>query len=46
MLGRMDTVINRLMDGLYRRQIHNCVNVIVLADHGEYRYIAVLMSLY
>ncbi|XP_076096525.1 uncharacterized protein LOC143067274 isoform X4 [Mytilus galloprovincialis] len=34
MLGRVDGIINRLMNGLYRRQIHNCVNLMVLADHG------------
>lgn len=35
MLGTMDKVIDRLMNGLYRRQIHNCVNLVILADHGE-----------
>ncbi|KAJ8305988.1 hypothetical protein KUTeg_016533 [Tegillarca granosa] len=36
-LVHMDKVINRLMNGLYRRQIHNCVNLIILADHGMER---------
>ncbi|XP_062607940.1 uncharacterized protein LOC134269752 isoform X1 [Saccostrea cucullata] len=34
MLGKMDSIVSRLMNGLYRRQIHNCVNLIILADHG------------
>ncbi|XP_056017946.1 uncharacterized protein LOC125670329 isoform X2 [Ostrea edulis] len=34
MLGKMDNIISRLMNGLYRKQIHNCVNLIILADHG------------
>ncbi|OWF35917.1 Ectonucleotide pyrophosphatase/phosphodiesterase family member 3 [Mizuhopecten yessoensis] len=34
MLTRVDQVIARLMEGLYSRDIHNCVNLIILADHG------------
>ncbi|XP_033738206.1 uncharacterized protein LOC117325827 isoform X2 [Pecten maximus] len=34
MLTRVDKVIAKLMDGLYSRDIHNCVNLIILADHG------------
>lgn len=34
MLRKMDNIIAYLMNGLYRKQIHNCVNLIVLADHG------------
>ncbi|XP_078319808.1 uncharacterized protein LOC111119482 isoform X2 [Crassostrea virginica] len=34
MLAKMDNIISRLMNGLYRKQLHNCVNLIVLADHG------------
>ncbi|XP_053394488.1 uncharacterized protein LOC123525750 isoform X2 [Mercenaria mercenaria] len=34
MLERMDSIIRRLMDGLLRRNMDHCVNLIVLADHG------------
>ncbi|XP_069126683.1 uncharacterized protein [Argopecten irradians] len=34
MLARVDNVIAKLMEGLYSRDIHNCVNLIILADHG------------
>lgn len=34
MLDRMDTIIRRLMDGLLKRNLDHCVNLIVLADHG------------
>ena len=34
MLGKMDKVIKRLLNGLLREQLDHCVNIIILADHG------------
>ncbi|XP_060077671.1 uncharacterized protein LOC132557191 [Ylistrum balloti] len=34
MLTRVDRSISKLMEGLYSRDIHNCVNLVILADHG------------
>ncbi|KAK3577563.1 hypothetical protein CHS0354_026532, partial [Potamilus streckersoni] len=33
-LERVDEAIGQLMDGLYERKLHNCVNIIIIADHG------------
>ncbi|KAK3089994.1 hypothetical protein FSP39_008300 [Pinctada imbricata] len=34
MLVKVDKLISRLMNGLYQKQIHNCVNMMIMADHG------------
>lgn len=31
----VDSIIGMMMNGLVDREIHNCVNVIVVADHGK-----------
>nr|XP_002124677.1 venom phosphodiesterase 2-like [Ciona intestinalis] len=33
-LAKADAYVSMLMDGLKMRNLHNCANVIVLADHG------------
>lgn len=30
----MDDAFGMLMEGLKQRNLHNCVNIILLADHG------------
>ena len=37
-LGRVDEVIEDLIVGLKVRGIYDCVNVIVVSDHGGYTY--------
>ena len=34
-LREVDEAVGKLMDGLVERELHDCVNVIVVADHGE-----------
>ena len=36
MLGKVDNIIKRLMNGLFREHLDHCVNVIILADHGKF----------
>ena len=38
-LAYVDTMILRLMDGLYRQHLHMCVNVIILSDHGKQSFV-------
>ncbi|KAK7100774.1 uncharacterized protein [Littorina saxatilis] len=33
-IARVDTVLGELMDSLYQHDLHHCVNVIILSDHG------------
>lgn len=33
-LARVDETIGELMNGLYTRNLHHCVNLVVIADHG------------
>uniref|UniRef100_H2ZVP0 Ectonucleotide pyrophosphatase/phosphodiesterase 3 n=1 Tax=Latimeria chalumnae TaxID=7897 RepID=H2ZVP0_LATCH len=33
-LQQVDRIVGMLMDGLKQRNLHNCVNLILLADHG------------
>uniref|UniRef100_A0A8D0B759 Ectonucleotide pyrophosphatase/phosphodiesterase 1 n=1 Tax=Salvator merianae TaxID=96440 RepID=A0A8D0B759_SALMN len=33
-LQRVDSVVGLLMDGLKQMNLHNCVNIILLSDHG------------
>ena len=35
MLGKVDNIIKRLMNGLLRHKLDHCVNLIILADHGK-----------
>lgn len=35
-LVEADYFIGMLMNGLKQLNLHNCVNLIILADHGEY----------
>ena len=34
-LQRVDTVIEKFINGLKNREIYDCVNFIILSDHGE-----------
>ena len=34
-LGRVDEVVEDLLLGLKERDIYDCVNVIIVSDHGE-----------
>jgi len=34
-LDSVDEAIGRLMEGLYRKNLHNCANIIIVADHGK-----------
>ena len=31
---RVDGMLGELMDGLYQHDLHHCVNLILLSDHG------------
>ncbi|XP_071118759.1 uncharacterized protein [Haliotis cracherodii] len=33
-LKEMDELLRRLMEGLYERGLHECVNIMIIADHG------------
>lgn len=35
-LQTVDELMNMLMTSLYENNLHNCVNLIILADHGRY----------
>lgn len=35
-LLNVDKMMGLLMEGLKQRQLHKCVNVILLSDHGEH----------
>lgn len=34
-LERVDKVVGLLMDGLKQMNLHNCVNIILISDHGK-----------
>lgn len=34
-LKNVDDMLSRLMDSLYHKGLHNCVNIVVIADHGR-----------
>lgn len=34
-LKNVDDMLSRLMDTLYHKGLHNCVNIVVIADHGR-----------
>lgn len=31
----VDDMLSRLMDTLYHKGLHNCVNIVIIADHGR-----------
>ena len=35
-LQKVDDAIAKLMEGLYEKNLHNCVNLVVVSDHGMY----------
>ena len=37
-LHKIDDVIGELMDGLYRLNMHKCLNIIITSDHGKSKY--------
>lgn len=43
-LTRVDEAVGRLMEGLYKRNMHNCANIIIIADHGIRIQIAFLIK--
>lgn len=43
-LDKVDKAVGRLMEGLYRADLHNCANIIIVADHGTVLYILSLIS--
>lgn len=34
-LERVDKVVGLLMDGLKQMNLHNCINIILVSDHGK-----------
>lgn len=34
-LQNVDDMLSRLMDTLYHKGLHNCVNIVIIADHGR-----------
>lgn len=34
-LKKVDNIMGMMMDGLKQRGLHNCVNIIIVSDHGE-----------
>lgn len=38
----MDEVVGRLMEGFYKRNMYNCVNIIIIVDYGIRIYIVFL----
>lgn len=34
-LERVDKVVGLLMDGLKQMNLHNCINIILISDHGK-----------
>ena len=34
-LTEMDGIIKYLMDGVSERDLHQCLNIIIVADHGK-----------
>lgn len=34
-MEKIDTILGNLMDGLYTRDLHQCVNLMIVSDHGE-----------
>ena len=52
-LKRVDTVIEKFINGLKDREIYDCVNFIIVSDHGElydimclYIYVCVCLRMY
>ncbi|KAL8580376.1 hypothetical protein ACOMHN_037475 [Nucella lapillus] len=33
-LAEVDAALSELMEGLYQRNLHHCVNIVIIADHG------------
>ncbi|MGH0131109.1 UNVERIFIED_CONTAM: hypothetical protein FKN15_009751 [Acipenser sinensis] len=45
-LIRVDKMVAMLMDGLKQRNLHNCVNLVLLSDHVDYEGIVKNLSLW
>jgi len=45
MLGKVDDLVSYLMESLYTHNLHDCVNLILLADHGTALYLGVGVKL-
>ena len=37
-LAKMDALVGDLLDGLAERQLSQCINLVLLADHGTNNY--------
>lgn len=44
-LQLVDDAFGMLMEGLKQRNLHNCVNIILLADHGMVVFLNLILSL-
>lgn len=46
-LQRVDNIVGMLMDGLKQMNLHKCLNIIFISDHGKFefiKYIRILKS--
>lgn len=37
-LQRVDNIVGMLMDGLKQMNLHKCLNIIFISDHGKLNY--------
>lgn len=42
-LKNVDDMVGELMDGLTERNLHHCVNIIIISDHGEQTHVITFM---
>lgn len=48
-LQRVDTIVGMLMDGLKQMNLHKCLNIIFVSDHGKFvfiKYVTMLKGFY
>lgn len=38
-LQRVDNIVGMLMDGLKQMNLHKCLNIIFISDHGKFYFI-------
>lgn len=38
-LQRVDAIVGMLMDGLKQMNLHKCLNIIFISDHGKFVFI-------
>lgn len=44
-LQRVDKIVGMLMDGLKQMNLHKCVNIIFVSDHGKFDIIKYIRTL-